>query len=129
MGWQQEVADLHQFFEEWFNADCPQAALSVLEAALDTDFSMVTPAGDTLTRSQVTRAVADGYGLRPGLTITVDHYVTLLEGPGIVVGRYVERHDLAEETSERVSQAVFRRDAPEQRLRWLAVHETWRSSQ
>ena len=128
MNWQQEVEKLHRFFDQWYNAACSQDDLPVLEDALDEDFSLVAPSGVVLSRREIIDVVTRGYGQRPGLEITVNHFATLLETPEVVVGRYVERHQLAEEVSERVSLAVFRCATEDGRLRWVAVHETWRSA-
>ncbi len=126
----QEVADLHAFFEAWLGGrlDRTRAVFSRLENVLGDEFSMVSPGGGRLRRSDVTSWIWDAHGTRESTTgfriIAVEPELLLLRAPLIVL-RYVEEQEADGVMTRRWATAVFEVGGEAGSMRWLALQETW----
>ncbi|WP_262298222.1 hypothetical protein [Microvirga sesbaniae] len=126
----EEVADLHAFFEAWLGGrlDRTRAEFSRLENVLGDEFSMVSPGGAKLRRSDVTSWIWDAHGTREntaGFRIVAVEPELLLLRPPLVVLRYVEEQEADGVVTRRWATAVFEVSAKAGGVRWLALQETW----
>jgi hypothetical protein len=129
-----EIRELHGFFEAWLGGSGPSGDIAFrrAEAALASGFTMVTPSGQRLSRSEVLGWLRSAHGSRRDpapFRISIDESVVLHCEVPLVVVSYVEVQRGAE-ISTRRSLAVLREaeDAPCGVL-WLALQETWASPQ
>ena len=122
----QEVIELHELFEAWFNGRIPQTSFERLENALHPTFAIVLPDGQLRERSDLLAMLQAGYQGQPGMRVWVENpqFRPVDEGVGLVV--YEEWQVVNEETTKRISTAVLQHhpSAPNQ-VTWLHVHETW----
>lgn len=126
----QEVADLHAFFEAWLSGrlDRTRAVFSRLENVLGDEFSMVSPGGARLRRSDVTSWIWDAHGTRAktaGFRIVAIESELLHLRPPLVVLRYVEEQEADGVVTRRWATALFDVVTEGGAVRWLALQETW----
>ncbi len=126
-----EVIELHAFFEAWLGGTAQNSDLvfSRLENALAQTFSMVTPDGTKLQRSQVIGWLRQAHGAKgspaPFRIAIVEPEPLVVRRP-LVVLRYVEEQSSGDTVTRRRSTAVLDTAAGEGgAARWLALHETW----
>jgi hypothetical protein len=125
----EEIVGLHGFFESWLRGHCPDtdAAFARLEAALAESFSIVTPDGERLGRTEVVARLRQAHGSkgRHGLfRIAILDPEVLYDNPPLVVLGYVEEQVSCETVTRRRATALLE-SAQGPGLQWLAVHETW----
>ena len=124
MNWRNEIIELHDYFQQLYLAET--TSLDRAEAALHPDFTFVGPDGSVADRSQTLSMLEAGVGHSRSLTITTRDHQLLAEADELVVASYVEHHQFAEGSNERISTVLFTRDpASPNGLSWLRVHETW----
>lgn len=119
MTWQDEVVDLHAFFERWYRGEVDPDEIATLDEALDADFTLVAPDGTELSRQALLDLVTASHGARD-MKMEIKPREEIAITDDLVAARYEEWHD---GERGRVSTVVFRRQGNE--LRWLTVHETW----
>jgi hypothetical protein len=126
-----EVADLHAFFEAWLGgtAENTNALFSRVESALGEGFTLVTPSGQRLQRPDVIGWLRGTHGSRANqgrFHIAIAEPEILLLRPPLVVLGYVEEQTVGTVVTQRRSTALFEVSVEgRQRVRWLALHETW----
>lgn len=128
-GWQQEIEDLHAFFEDWIGGavDPSDRNFSRLEEALGDPFTFVTTGGELLGREAIVTAIREAHGARPGLRIDIVDPRLLHSSDQHVVAVYEEWQEAGGEQAGRTSTAVLERSAASSNgLSWIHVHETWR---
>ncbi len=121
----EEVARLHQFFEDWFQGRLSAAEFSLCENALAPGFTIVTPGGQLVEREEILEAIRiHGGGEPESFRIsTVPRGCQRLNG--LHVSMY-EEHQMGTRSTVRLSSAVLSDDAG--LMRWHTVHETWITS-
>ncbi len=62
---QDEVADLHLFFQEWFRGVLSADGFERFEAALAPDFTIVMPGGELVERAEIVAAIRRHHGGEP----------------------------------------------------------------
>jgi hypothetical protein len=115
-----EVADLHAFFEAWISgkAENTDAVFSRVESSLGEGFTMVSPSGQRLQRPA--RASQSSFHIA-----IAEPEILLLRPPLVLLG-YVEEQTVSNVVTRRQSTALFEVSIEGgQRVRWLALHETW----
>ncbi|MEA2001046.1 MAG: DUF4440 domain-containing protein [Actinomycetota bacterium] len=119
---QDEVARLHQFFQDWFRGTLDSGDFGLCEAALAPGFTIVTPGGELITRDEILEGVRRHRGGEPDefRIETVARHCQRIENVHIVA--YEERQTGARSTI-RLSTAVLSDDAGA--FKWHSVHETW----
>ena len=127
----QEVSDLHAFFEAWLSgeAENTNTVFSRVESTLGEEFTMVSPSGQRLQRSDVIGWLRGTHGARatqgPFHIAIAEPEILLLRPPLVLLG-YVEEQTLGDVVTRRQSTALFEISIEGgQRVRWLALHETW----
>ena len=127
----QEVVDLHAFFEAWLSgkAENTNAVFSRVESSLGKEFTMASPSGQRLQRPDVIGWLRGTHGARAGqgpFHIAIAEPEILLLRPPLVLLGYVEEQTVGNVVTRRQSTALFEVSiAGGQRVRWLALHETW----
>ncbi len=118
---EQEVRELHRFFERWYAGTVDGSAFSRMDV-LDPSFVMIGPGGHVFPVDRVRGMVEAGYGNR---TIDIEiRNVRIV--PGTCVGIYEEWHTGSDGVTGRTSTAVMAPDAAMPNgLRWMHLHETW----
>jgi hypothetical protein len=126
-----EVADLHAFFEAWLSgtAENTNAVFSRVESNLGEEFTMVSPSGQRLQRLDVIGWLRGTHGTRanqgPFHIAIAEPEILLLRPPLVLLG-YVEEQTVGDVVTRRQSTALFEVSIEGgQRVRWLALHETW----
>jgi hypothetical protein len=123
------VTGLHVFFEAWLGGTMEKtpAGLSRLEGALADGFTLVTPQGARLKRSDVIESLRGAHGSRSGsFRIAILEPELLCLRPPLVVLGYVEEQGMGAAVTRRRSTAVFEECGDGRKgVRWLALHETW----
>lgn len=128
---EEEIADLHRFFVDWFRGEVPQsdAAWARVTSALDGDFQLVTPDGEALPREILLEGIRARYGQHgptSDFTIWTQRVEVRYADATFVLATYQEWQRCDGEERGRQSTALFAPDpqAPHG-LRWRHVHETW----
>jgi len=123
-----EVTELHQFFERWFNGTIPKTTTSFarVTAVWPGNFSLINPDNSETHAESVMAETFDQHGSFPGLTIQItDLRVIAAPSGSIGVAVYTETHLDGGETDTRLCSATLFDDpsAPHQ-LQWLHIHES-----
>lgn len=125
-----EVEELHGFFVEWFNGAVPETDETFARAAsaIADDFELVSPRGSRDDRDSILKEIRGAHGGRAGqgFSMVIEDFRVKLAEPPLCIVTYVERHHSDEQSTARLSTAVFRErsDAPEG-VEWIHLHETW----
>ena len=126
-----EIAELHDFFEDWFNGDLAQtdANFDRFASVLADDFALVDIDADITRRGALLDAIWDHWG-HPAdegreMTIETDSVELLREDGDLLLATYFEHQTNGDDSNTRRSSVLFRRDADASNgLVWLYVHET-----
>ena len=127
----QEVSGLHAFFEAWLSgkAENTNAVFTRVESSLGEEFTMVSPSGQRLQRPDVIGWLRGTHGARASqgsFHIAIAEPEILLLRPPLVLLGYVEVQTMGNVVTRRQSTALFDVSIEGgQRVRWLALHETW----
>lgn len=126
--YEKEVVELHDFFQDWFNAVLPQTqeAFNRMDRVMDRRFAIVMPSGVRVEREVLLARLFGAHGARSGIRIWIEKVSVLIETDELAVVEYEEWQEEGGKTTSRYSTVVFRRqpDAPN-KLVWVHVHETW----
>ncbi|MCG8351292.1 MAG: hypothetical protein MI924_26265 [Chloroflexales bacterium] len=120
-----EIVELHQFFQDWFNA-----VISDTDAEFDrfadvvaSTFAIVSPAGKLQERAPLLAGLRAAYGKSPGIRIWIEDVRLCFQENDIAIVTYAEWQQLGEAITARLSTALFReRSGPPNGLEWLHVH-------
>lgn len=124
-----EVVELHQFLEDWFNAELPATdeALARFADVIDPSFLIIGPDGVATERGPIVEAIRAGHGRwreAPG-TIRIESFHLRQAGDGLALATYEEWHDL-DRTRGRISSVLFgESESAPNGLAWLHLHEVW----
>lgn len=122
-----EVADLHEFFEDWFHGRGGRR-IEEFSDRLDTGFVIVSPHGDELSKEQIVAVVMARSGSYEAEITTTDAVLHISDP--VLVGTYLEHHRFRGETTHRVATVAMAVDmSVPTGYRWLSVHETWTEDQ
>ena len=132
-----EIVELHQFFEDWFNAALAPTDESFgrFASVIADDFVMVTPGGSLVERAPLVAGLRASHGRWRGqepvgrIWIENVRVHRILEGGDLAIATYEEWQEIAgEEIRGRLSTVVLRvKEWAPNGLEWLHVHETWLS--
>lgn len=126
-----EIVGLHDFFVTWYTDITAESDFQRLTAALGEGFELVTPAGDTMSREAVVKAIRGSRGqyYEGGFDIEIRNVTLTATSETVACARYEEWQSTPETETGRVSSVVFGVD-PEtpEGLRWDALQETWLSA-
>jgi len=124
--WQREVDELHEFFQALFLGQID--SMDRADAAFGSDFTFVGPDGLLADRGQILEMLESGRGHSSELAIGVEGHRTIVEAGALIVGEYIEVHEVADGGNRRRTTVVFDVDPDGPNgVRWRHVHETWLS--
>lgn len=126
--WEQEIIELHAFFERWLSGDDPPTdeAFQRVRTALADGFELISPDGRRVERTPLLDRLRDAHGAIPEKRIWIESpRLRYAHGP-VQVATYEEWQEDDEGRDGRLSTVVFQQvpDAPNG-LVWQHVHETW----
>lgn len=129
---QQEVHELHQFFEDWFNAVLPptEDVFRRFEAVMEDRFMIISPNGERTERAELVERLRAAHGIwrqntEPGRIWIENLQVRHTVGTQAMVV-YEEWQEIEGEARGRLSTALFeRREGTPNGVEWLHVHEVW----
>ncbi len=131
---EQEVTDLHRFFEQWYlgELDNTDEVFARFESVIAAEFHLVTPEGVIIDRPTVLAMVKNGHPTATGKRLIdkvnywikhQQHHHTLGD---LAVVTYEEWQNRGGNTRGRLSTAVMRaKPGAPNGVEWLHVHETW----
>lgn len=127
-----EIIELHEFFEDWFNARLPasDAAFARFSNVMADGFEIIGPDGVRIGRAGIIDALRAGHGARPGISIEIRSPEARMIGDGLYLATYQEwqtsKGTEGDTVRRWISTALLRRDdsAPNGFV-WLRVHETY----
>lgn len=126
--YEKEIVELHDFFQDWFNAVLPQnqEAFNRMDRVIDRRFAIVMPSGVRVEREVLLARLFGAHGARSGIRIWIERVSVLIETDDLAVVEYEEWQEEGGEVTSRYSTVVFRRqqNVPN-KLVWVHVHETW----
>lgn len=125
-----EIVELHQFLEEWSNAELPDTndAFARFGDVIAPSFVIIDPDGSVAAREPIVEAIRAAHGRwrdAPG-KIRIENYRLHHHGGGLALATYEEWHELPGGTVARLSSVLFgANDAAPNGLEWLHLHEVW----
>lgn len=123
--YEQEIIDLHQFFQDYFTGVLPAEDISHFDGVMAEDFTIVAADGRIADRKTIFNIIQASHNQRSDFKIWIEKVVLQQRVGDISIVTYEEWQQSAESTTSRTSTAIFKEDAslPNQ-LRWLHVHES-----
>lgn len=129
-----EIIELHNFFEDWFNARLSdnEESFSRLKDALSPEFVMITPNGRKVDRNSLLSNLKsmNGYYLKENQpnSIWIEHMSDEWVNDRFCLMNYEEWQGNKDRTEGkgRISSALFEKheETPNE-VRWVYLHETW----
>ena len=131
-----EVVQLHQFFEDWFNGILPptDVAFDRFSSVMAEGFVIISPNGELTERDELLERLRAAHGIwrelsRPGRIWIENLQVRHQVGDQTLV-LYEEWQEIEGESRGRLSTALFRRrEATPNGVEWVHVHEVWLPNQ
>ena len=121
-----EIQELHQFFEDWFLGRTKSGDLPRFTTVLDPNFIIIQPSRRMIQRDKLIDHITVAFGTHTTMWIWVDDLRFVHIGVDIILATYNEWQQVLDNTSKRVSTAIFRNDPMmPNSCRWIHVHETW----
>ncbi len=125
-----EVAELHTFFEQWFNGAIERnnEQFDRFGSVMAPEFHIVSPDGRVLERKAILEAVEQAHGSarEAPMRIWIQKHVHRFTVGEIALVTYEEWQERDGETRSRISSALLRINADcVNGVEWLHVHETW----
>ena len=125
----QEVIELHQFFQDWFNGNLAttKAYFARLTDVLGAEFVIVGPDGRLTERATLITGLRQAYGSRNDFKIWIENFRFHSYRGSMVVVTYEEWQQAGDGSiAARISTAVFQEKVGTPNgVMWLHVHETW----
>lgn len=123
--YEQEIHDLHQFFQAYLLGDIDPELMERFEDVTDTNFTIVTAEGVVIDREGITQYIRDGHGSRPNFRIWTENVSLKQQFDTVLIVTYEEWQTINHVTTSRTSTVVFKVDSNlPNGLRWLHVHES-----
>jgi len=125
-----EIESIHNFFEQWLNGIIKPSKKNFLRIvkALATEFQLITPSGDLLSRDELLARFEKSYGTRKDnpMFIWTKGFTFKKLNPNYMVVIYQEWRKISDVEKGRISTAIFRRNglAPN-KVEWIHLQETW----
>ena len=123
-----EIEELHQFFQDWFNGDLPETAVSFARFAdvMAPDFEMVSPNGRSVPITSLQPALRHRYNSWQNGRIWIKNVRVHCQKGVLLLVVYEEWQAVDGEENGRLSSVLFQQQPNlPNGLLWLYVHETW----
>jgi len=124
-----EVVELHEFLEEWSNAELPdtEEAFARFRDVIAPSFLIIGPDGEQAGQEPIVEAIRRAHGRwseAPG-GIRIENYRLHHAAGGLALATYEEWHELGEPRG-RLSTVLFGpNDETPNGIEWLHLHEVW----
>ncbi len=127
-----EVTDLHVFLQAWLAGTVPRDAATFVrfEGVIGDGFLIISPLGTITERAALLSEFEASHGVLAGqatdFRIWIENYrcVRTMGDRALVI--YEEWHSLGDDTSARLTTALFERHRTSPNgVTWAHVHETW----
>jgi hypothetical protein len=126
--YEQEVIELHQYFEDWLAGEAPIDAgtFNRLARAIAPDCVIINPDGTSTSGEALLAQMHTASGSRPNWRMWVQDIRLQFQVGDLYIVTYEEWHQRGDETTGRLCTAILQTnsDAP-LGLVWRHVHETW----
>ncbi|MFN2237714.1 MAG: hypothetical protein ACK2U1_26070 [Anaerolineales bacterium] len=123
-----EIHELHQFFQDWYNNQLSPTDENFARCAnvLHSNFTIIFPIGDRMRRETLLEILRNAHGSHTNIRIWIEHIQILYQFGDLVLATYEEWQEIDSQINSRLSTVLFQQ-APTtpNGLRWLHVHETW----
>jgi hypothetical protein len=131
-----EVVELHQFFQDWFNATLApsEEEFRRFSSVMGEDFVIISPNGELAEREELVERLRAAHGIWSEMTLPGRIWIENLQvrhqvGDQILV-LYEEWQEIEGEARGRLSTALFRRsENTPNGVEWVHVHEVWLPNQ
>jgi hypothetical protein len=127
---EKEIIELHQFFQDWFNAKLPrtEAAFSRFDSVMAPGFQIITPEGRMVEKDDLNNRLEKAHGAfaETGIRIWVENIRVRPLAEGLWIATYEEWQEEKDKVKTRLSTAIFAlREQTPNNIWWRHVHETW----
>lgn len=129
---EQEIHELHEFFQEWFAGRLPanDEAFARFAQAMGPDFQMITPGGERVARGALLDGLRGAHGSQPDCRIWIENLSSRELTKDVCLVTYEEWQGSGDDARGRLSSALLRRAAGAPRaVEWLHLHEVWLPAQ
>lgn len=121
----QEITELHQFFQDYFSGKIPVEAIARFEQTLAAGFTLIDSSMTIIGYDAIKQIIQGLHAQRIGRLIWVENIVLRHDLADIVIVSYEEWQATEEKTTQRACSVVFKKDAAAPNgLLWLHVHES-----
>ena len=129
---EEEVVELHQFIQDWFNAVLPptEEAFRRFDSVMADRFTIISPEGVLTERDELVDRLRNAHGIwrqnsNPGRIWIENIQVRHVVGSQALV-LYEEWQDIDGEVRGRLSTVILeRREGTPNGLEWFHLHEVW----
>ena len=126
---EQEIVDLHRFFEDWFRGTAEEGSLERFTGALAPEFTLISPGGEQAERAALIERIRAARGVRggdPSFAIRIENVRARPLAAGLNLVHYEEWQTWGGAARGRLSSAILRdSDQAPGGLLWESVQETW----
>ena len=126
-----EILELHQFFQDWYNNQLSPTDENFARCmkVLHPNFRIIFPSGDQVQYQTLLEILRNSHGSRKNMRIWITCIQVLHQIGDLVLATYEEWQEIDDQVNSRLSTVLFQK-APTtpNGLRWLHVHETWINS-
>ena len=123
-----EIIELHQFFQDWYNIDSKSTVKSFerCKDVLDTNFSIISPSGVHVFREQLLQNIMKAHNTLTDMRIWIRNIQIQHQVDKMILATYEEWQEISCHTTSRLSSVLFHDiGIHPDGLLWLHVHETW----
>lgn len=123
-----EIIQLHRFFQDWFNGEIPRSTGSFcrLTEVLAPGFIIISPDAGILNRATLLNSLDSAHNTRQGMRIWIQDILLPHQIGENYIATYQEWQELEGRVTARLSTAVFHvHPGTPNGVRWIHVHETW----
>lgn len=121
---EQEVVALHAFFQAWYSG--AETSLARVSKVLSSEFELLSPEGDLLTKDVLLTELLADRGAFPNLKISVERLTAQVSDHEDIRAFYTEVHEEGGSLERRACCALLRLSGhPPRRLQWVAIAERY----
>lgn len=124
----QEVIELHQFFQDWFNGRLKpsDAIFERVTAVLDEQFHLISPDGSLADKAPLLERIYQAHGSNPAWRLWTENFQLRYSEGSLALATYEEWQESDQGQTRRLSTVLFRHQPGlPNTVSWLHVHETW----
>ena len=123
-----EIIELHQFFQDWYNNQLPltDENFSRCASVLAPEFTIIFPSGENVLYQPLLERLHKAHGTHNVIRIWIENIQVLYHFDDLALATYEEWQRIENKVTVRLSSVLFKANEPTPNgLLWLHVHETW----